>query len=188
MRRIEDRVAIEELLARYGNACDDRDMAALADCFARDFEFDSVAGHSVGREAAMAYYGERLGSYGVTVHVPHTLVLEELEADSATRIVSSHAEMEIEQEMFVTAFRYRDQYVRDEGTVAVPVRDRCRPSTRCRCASWPGGSTRCGSGGPAPPRRRRRCRSSCRAGPSSGAWRPGSDPPRPRAGPVPAPA
>ncbi|WP_104107758.1 nuclear transport factor 2 family protein [Nocardioides sp. 616] len=115
VRRLEDRNAIEELLARYGNACDDRDMEALAGCFARDFEFDSVAGHSVGRDAAMAYYGERLGSYGVTLHIPHTLVLEELEEDTARGVVLSSAEMEIEHEMFVTGFRYHDRYVRDEG-------------------------------------------------------------------------
>ena len=48
LRRLEDRAEIHELLARYANACDDRDMVALADCFSADFEFDSVAGHVVG--------------------------------------------------------------------------------------------------------------------------------------------
>ena len=115
LQRLEDRVAIEELLARYANACDDRDMPALAACFATDFEFDSVAGHSVGREAAMAYYHERLAMYGVTFHVPHTLVLEELGDDSARGVVTSHAEMEIGHELFVTAFRYHDHYVREDG-------------------------------------------------------------------------
>lgn len=113
LRRIEDRLAIEELLARYANACDDRDMPALARCFASDFEFDSVAGHSIGRDAAMEYYHERLGMYGVTFHIPHTLVLEDLEDDSARGIVTSHAEMELEHELFVTGFRYHDRYTRE---------------------------------------------------------------------------
>jgi hypothetical protein len=116
LRRVEDRLAIEELLARYANACDDRDFQALAGCFAEAFEFDSVAGHSVGRDAALSYYAERLGSYGVTFHVPHTLVLEDLGEDSAYGIVTSHAEMEIEHEVFVTGFRYHDRYTRDAGT------------------------------------------------------------------------
>lgn len=115
LRRIEDRIAIEELLARYANACDDRDMPALTGCFAPGFEFDSVAGHSVGRDAAMHYYRERLGQYGMTFHVPHTLVLESLEDDVASGIVTSHAEMEIERELFVTGFRYHDRFVREDG-------------------------------------------------------------------------
>jgi hypothetical protein len=115
LRRIEDRIEIEELLARYSNACDDRDMPALARCFAQDFEFDSVAGHSIGRDSAMAYYRERLGLYGVTLHVPHTLLLEVLDDDVANGVVASHAELELEGEMFMTAFRYHDHYVKEEG-------------------------------------------------------------------------
>ncbi|GAA1181788.1 hypothetical protein GCM10009584_24930 [Ornithinimicrobium humiphilum] len=115
LRRIEDRLEIEELLARYANACDDRDMAALGACFASDFEFDSVAGHAVGREAALDYYRGRLGLYGMTFHIPHTLVLQEHEQDTAAGLVTSHAEMELERELFVTGFRYSDRYVREQG-------------------------------------------------------------------------
>ena len=122
LRRLEDRAEIHELLARYANACDDRDMVALADCFSADFEFDSVAGHVVGRDAAMNYYHERLGMYGVTFHIPHTLVLKELGADTARGLVTSHAEMEIEHELFVTAFRYHDHYVREGGRWRFRVR------------------------------------------------------------------
>lgn len=122
LRRLEDRAEIEELLARYANACDDRDMPALADCFSVDFEFDAVAGHVIGRDAAMDYYHERLGMYGLTFHVPHTLVLEELGDDSARGIVTSHAEMEMEHELFVTAFRYHDHYVREDGRWRFRVR------------------------------------------------------------------
>ena len=122
LRRLEDRAEIHELLARYANACDDRDMVALADCFSADFEFDSVAGHVVGRDAAMNYYHERLGMYGVTFHIPHTLVLEEVGADAARGLVTSHAEMEIEHELFVTAFRYHDHYVREGGRWRFRVR------------------------------------------------------------------
>ena len=157
LRRLEDRAEIEELLARYANACDDRDMTALADCFASDFEFDSVAGHSVGRDAAMDYYHLRLGMYGVTFHVPHTLVLERDGDDAATGVVTSHAEMELEREMFVTGFRYHDRYVREDGRwrfrarrvqafYAMPLREltgrldslRLRwPKTRPRAAALP---------------------------------------------------
>lgn len=152
LRRLEDRVEIQELLARYANACDDRDMPALGRCFADDFEFDSVAGHSVGREAALAYYRERLGLYGVTFHVPHTLVLEELDEQTARGVVTSHAEMELQRELFVTGFRYHDRYVREDGRwcfrarevrafYAMPLRELSGPLDVLRLR-WPHGRAR----------------------------------------------
>src|SRR5687768_2424685 len=112
VRRIEDRIAINELLARYSNAIDDRDMDVFADCFTEDFEFESVAGHSRGRGAALEYYAERMGSCGFSFHVPHTLILDFLDGDTATGIVTAHAELQLEDRLFATAFRYHDTYQR----------------------------------------------------------------------------
>lgn len=147
IKRIEDRLEIQELLARYAQACDERDMPALGQCFATDFEFDSVAGHAIGRDAAIAYYRERLGMYGVTMHIPHTLIVEWGDEGTAKGVVTSHAELELNGEMFITGFRYHDDYVHQEGRwrfrkrevvafYAMPLRELAGPlpSERSR---WP---------------------------------------------------
>jgi uncharacterized protein (TIGR02246 family) len=54
MLTAEDRVAIEQLCARYANAADTGDAAAWADCFTVDGRFVSFGRTHAGREALMA--------------------------------------------------------------------------------------------------------------------------------------
>jgi hypothetical protein len=115
LRRLEDRVAITELAFRYAIAVDDRDFDALGTLYASDAVFDTPGGRNVGRDAVVGFYRGRLPDFGATVHTPHGHVITFVGDDEATGIVTSHAELAIDGEAFVTAFRYDDRYVREDG-------------------------------------------------------------------------
>jgi hypothetical protein len=115
LRAVEDRLAIGELVARYGHAVDDRDFETLGRLFASDAFVEHALGRSTGRAAVLDFYRERLGGFGPTYHYPHSLVVELLSADEASGVVAAHAELAIGGETVVAGFRYHDRYVREDG-------------------------------------------------------------------------
>ena len=116
LRRVEDRFELAELVARYGQLLDDRDLEGVAQLYAADATFDSLSGPVTGREAVVGYYADRLGAGGVTYHYPHSQVLSFTGDDDATGVVHAHAEMAIDGKAFVVALRYLDEYRRDGGS------------------------------------------------------------------------
>ena len=117
LRRIEDRFDLSDLVARYGQLLDDRDLDAVAELYSEDSSFDSLTGPVSGRRAVVGYYAERLGAGGVTYHYPHSQVItfSDDDDDSATGVVHAHAEMEIDGITLVIALRYLDEYSREGG-------------------------------------------------------------------------
>ena len=115
--RIDSRLALQELSARYARAIDDRDLSALADLFCEDATFEHVgAGDRLeGRDAIRRFYERVLAGYGLTVHVPHAHVIERVEGDEAQGWVVSHAEMVSPGRYLVAALRYEDDYRREDG-------------------------------------------------------------------------
>ena len=116
LRRIEDRFELSDLVAKYGQLLDDRDLDAVAELYSTDSSFDSLTGPVSGRAAVVGYYAERLGAGGVTYHYPHSQVLTfSDDDDSASGVVHAHAEMEIDGVTLVIALRYLDEYTREDG-------------------------------------------------------------------------
>jgi len=116
VRRLEDRFAIRELVARYSAAVDDRDVDAIVDCFTRDGAFVGQANRDTrGSEAIRAYYRSRISRFGASFHYPHAFITEFDGDDDAHGVVSAHAEMAIAGEAVWTALRYHDRYRREEG-------------------------------------------------------------------------
>lgn len=119
LRRIEDRLAIRDLQARYTIFIDDHDLASVAPLFAQQGRFRSADGvmDAVGREAICEQYRERFKALRFGFHVTHDhlIDLDEDDPDRATGIVSSHAEVVRNDQPMVTGMRYRDHYVREEG-------------------------------------------------------------------------
>jgi hypothetical protein len=100
-------------------AVDDRDMDVIGDCFCADAVFGRWNGsdRAVGRAAIVQFYRERLGGTGPSFHVPHAMYIEILGPDEAEGVVTSHAEMTVDGQMIMAAFRYQDRYHRDaDGT------------------------------------------------------------------------
>ena len=117
LERLEARFAIMDLVSEYCAAIDSRDLERFVDCFTADAVVrhqDGVMRLS-GREAIREYYAARFRSYGVTFHYPHshTIVIEG--SDSAYGVVTAHAEMALDGAGWIAAFRYTDQYRREDG-------------------------------------------------------------------------
>jgi uncharacterized protein (TIGR02246 family) len=118
IQRIEDRLEILDLPARYSRAVDDRDLTALADLFCADARWEHGApagGRAVGREAIVATFADILGTYGMTLHVPHMHVVERIEGDEANGWVAAHAEITPADRYVLVAVRYEDDYRREDG-------------------------------------------------------------------------
>jgi len=119
LRRLEDRVEINELIARYGLVMDDRDIGAMPSLFTADAQVRSADGNmdASGRDAVVEMFRRRLEILGPSNHVTHDRIVtfDTASVDQAEGLVLSHAEMNIRGAAMVTAIRYRDRYVRDEG-------------------------------------------------------------------------
>jgi uncharacterized protein (TIGR02246 family) len=118
VRCLEDRAELAELVARYCIAVDDRDVETLAALFTVDGRFRSVDGvmDARGREAVMQQFRGRFAALGPTCHFTHDRIFElGAAADTATGLVTSHAEVIRNGRAFVAALRYADTYRRVDG-------------------------------------------------------------------------
>jgi hypothetical protein len=118
LRRLEDRLEIRELAGRYGFAIDDRNIADLERLFTPDAVFRSKDGvmDARGREEVIAQFGRRFSVLGISNHFTHDhLIALGDDPDSATGLVSSHAEVWRNDQALLGALRYEDKYRRHEG-------------------------------------------------------------------------
>ncbi|MBS7700256.1 MULTISPECIES: nuclear transport factor 2 family protein [unclassified Chelatococcus] len=115
---IEAKLDIAELLTRYSVAVDDRDMAALADCFTEDGQLVGKDGRDpgIGRDNVMARYKSRFKALGPTCHWTHNhIITVDDDLDKASGLVLSHAEIWRSGKAYVAALRYEDLYRREGG-------------------------------------------------------------------------
>ena len=119
IKMLEDRAEIQNLVARYGFLIDDREMDGVAQCFTVDGGFSSREGKlgAHGRQAVVDQFHDRWSVLGPSNHIVHQHVidLDLADPDRATGIVSSHAELIRNGEVWITALRYDDVYRREEG-------------------------------------------------------------------------
>lgn len=119
LRRIEDRFAINDLIARYGLVLDDRDMAGMPGLFTPDVEISSSDGgmNASGREAAVEMFRRRIKGLGPSNHFTHDRIVsfDDADPDRAQGLVLSHAEMNLRGAAMLAAIRYRDVYRRQDG-------------------------------------------------------------------------
>lgn len=111
VRRVEDRQELGELISRYGVAVDDRDFECLAGMYVEDSVF---YGHK-GLDAIMRFYRDRLAIYGPTYHYAHTQHFDFASDDSASGVVSAHAEIGMQGKTIWLGLRYLDRYIRARG-------------------------------------------------------------------------
>jgi len=117
LRRLEDRFAIQDLVAAYCNAIDERDL----DRFLSLFTDEAVQRHRDGvmrvdgKAALETYYRQRFAGYGYTYHYPHASTVSFESDDDATGVVTGHAEMSVDGELVLAAIRYTDRYRRTSG-------------------------------------------------------------------------
>jgi ketosteroid isomerase-like protein len=119
LRQLEDRTEIGELVTRYCLAMDNRDMTEIPALFTADVQIRSPDGvmNTVGRDAAVQMFVGRFKVLGPSNHVTHDRIVtfDAADADAASGIVLSHAEMQRKGKPMITAIRYYDRYRRDDG-------------------------------------------------------------------------
>jgi len=118
IRRLEDRSELRELVARYGIARDDRDIDALTELFTPDACFRSRDGvmNAVGREAVLEQFRGRFSALKATNHIAHDLILTfDSDPDTASGLMTSHAEVWRNGRALIAAMRYSDTYRKHDG-------------------------------------------------------------------------
>ncbi len=117
--RLEARNQIRELVARYCFTVDARDVAGIAECFTRDGAMRSLDGvmDATGRDAVVRQFHDRFAVLGPSNHFTHDHLIEfdSDDADRATGIVNSHAEVVRNGDALLASLRYHDEYRREDG-------------------------------------------------------------------------
>jgi ketosteroid isomerase-like protein len=103
---------IRQLVSRYAIALDARDLTALVDLFVDDVR---VGRDAYGRDALLESFAAQLRPLGVTILQVTNHVIDVLDADHATGIVSCRGEIEVDGEWVVQAIQYHDTYERRDG-------------------------------------------------------------------------
>lgn len=117
--RLEAESAIRGLASRYCISIDDHDLVTVAGLFCADARVRSLDGvmDATGRDAIVTLYEGRFEVLGPSNHVSHDHIIDfdNADPDSATGLVSAHAELWRNDQMMVTALRYDDRYRREDG-------------------------------------------------------------------------
>lgn len=115
---LELRHEVENLVARYGMACDDRDIKAIVNMYTDDAYFGRVDGSgATGRQAIFDYYRQAMNAQGITYHWSHDRLVE-LDPDDMNKgrgIVFAHCEIGLGDTACLAGMRYNDRYRRENG-------------------------------------------------------------------------
>lgn len=103
---------IRQLASRYAVALDARDLDTLVSLFVDDVR---VGPDQVGHEALRASFTEQLRDLGVTILLVGNHVINVVDDDHATGIVSCRGEIEMGEQWVVQAIQYHDSYERRNG-------------------------------------------------------------------------
>jgi uncharacterized protein (TIGR02246 family) len=120
LRRVEDQLAIRQLVAEYGFAVDAHDIDRLASLFTPDAVWDMTNGsmRMEGRDEVIGRYGAVIQTYGPSNHIAHhqAIYLDDADPDRATGLVNGHAEVWVDDRPMLAALLYDDVYRRFEGS------------------------------------------------------------------------
>lgn len=110
--RIEARLAIQDLAARYARAADGRDLDGLTGLFIEDVNCGSLG---QGRDVLKAFFAKGLTRFYRSVHQLCGQVIDLVDENTALGTVYCRAEHEIGDRWIVEALCYFDTYARREG-------------------------------------------------------------------------
>jgi len=146
IQSIEDRLAIQDLVVRYCLSVDDNDYPALRGMFTAKA---TMAGE-VGADPIVGRLESIRSGYGRTIHAPVAITITRLEADQASGIVMTRAELAIAGRSVQTAIRYYDDYERGgdgrwrfaartlKFSYALPAEELGESMTGVKTIRWPG--------------------------------------------------
>ena len=117
LQEMSDRIEIQDLIARYANAIDDQDWAALDEVFSPDavIDYTELGGAKGTREETKAYLAQALPNFPAFQHMSATTRLV-LDGDTATARTILFNPMVMEHEgaerVFFIGLWYHDKLVR----------------------------------------------------------------------------
>ena len=114
VRVLSDRIAIGDLAALYAMAVDDHDIEGVLTCFAPHGSFTRAGVTSRGTQELRAFYVSMMDRYRTMLHTIHSHVVA-VDGDRATGLLTGHAELGFEGTLMMTAYRYDDDYVCQDG-------------------------------------------------------------------------
>lgn len=116
VRQLEARLEIDQLIARYCVAMDERNFAEIAAIFTPDIVIKSADGvmNSSGIDEVMKMWRDRFKVLGPSNHFTHDRLVnfDKSDPDVARGLVNSHAEMNRNGTAMLAAIRYDDVYQR----------------------------------------------------------------------------
>lgn len=117
LQAIEDRQELWDLISRYCNAVDDRDIDTIISLFTPDGSMGHADGATEGSgpDGIREYYESKLVHFEHCYHYAHNQLVEFTSTDRARGVVNAHAEMVIDGEAILAALRYYDEYQRVDG-------------------------------------------------------------------------
>jgi ketosteroid isomerase-like protein len=111
LARLEDRARIQDLIAAYAIAVDDRDLDAVVSMFTEDGEFVRSGVTSRGRDAIRDFYRDAVDRYILTLHQPLSDLIS-LDGDHARGLLTGRAELALDGTLVLASYRYSDEYIR----------------------------------------------------------------------------
>ncbi len=116
VRALADKDAIRALGALYSVAVDDHDLATVVRCFAPDGSFSRAGTTYAGHAELRPFYASMMDRYVTTLHIPNSHVIEvDSDAGTATGLLTGQAELALGNRLLMAAYRYDDDYARDEA-------------------------------------------------------------------------
>jgi hypothetical protein len=103
---------IRQLASRYALAIGRRDLDALVALFVPDVRVGRAA---AGRDALRADFERRLAPIGRSILQVTNVVIDVVDADRATGVVGTRAELELDGDWIIQVIEYHDDYERREG-------------------------------------------------------------------------
>lgn len=121
---VEADLAIRSLVARYATVMDDRDVDAIPALFTRNARITSRDGKmdAQGRDHLVKLYEGRFAVLGATHHIVHGVDVTVDGPTTAHGTVSSTAEVWRNGVHQVAAFRYEDNYEKEDGAWRIASR------------------------------------------------------------------
>jgi uncharacterized protein (TIGR02246 family) len=124
IRRLEDRAAIQDLVATYFRATDDDDLATLAQCFTTDARFVATGfPGGEGRDGVITFLAAARATMRQTVHTPNYVHIVFHDGDHAEGTVMAHLEIGLAETTVYAAVRYLDSYRREDGAWRIARRE-----------------------------------------------------------------
>ena len=123
IKLLEDRAAIQDLVAAYFLASDDDDYALLAQCFTHDACFEASGFEdAAGRYDIVALIRMARAGMGQTIHTPNYVHITFTAPGEAKGVVCAHLELGLGETTYFGAVRYIDRYAFEDGQWRIAVR------------------------------------------------------------------